>query len=127
MNQFRTSLFALSVACAVPAFAGNEGPGVAPIDPCGAPIRLDYVKLVTEAAIQGCGEYVADFTTTSGHGSITRFGIPQNPNPYYSVLVQDPATGKSISGVVKCDASTGTASLVALDFAATTSYGGCGF
>jgi hypothetical protein len=99
--------------------------GPEPADACGAPYHLDYVKFVTAAGIQGCGQYIADFTTTVGHGSISRINGLQDPNLYYSVLVQYPATGKSLAAVVKCDVSTGKPSLLALNFAATTSYGGC--
>lgn len=68
---------------------------------------------------------MADFTTTNGHGSITKLPGLADPNTFYSVLVQDPATGKALSAVVKYDVRTGQPSLLSLEFAATNAYGGC--
>jgi hypothetical protein len=125
MKLFTLSLLIIATITSANAFAGNEGPGLAPIDPCGAPVRLDYVQLVVQAGIQGCGDYMSDFSTTKAEGAITNINGLQDPNLLYSVSVQDPATGKTLASVVKCDVSTGTASILTLDFHATTSYGGC--
>ena len=125
MKLITLSLMMLAATNAVTAFAGNEGPGMMPADACGAPYQLDYIKMVVTAGIQGCGQYMSDFSTTKAEGVITTIGTLQDPNQLYSISVQDPATGKTLASVVKCDVSTGKASLLTLDFHATTSYGGC--
>ena len=116
-----TSLMTLTVSLA---FAG-PGPGSVHLDPCGSPLKLYYVSMVTTQGILGCGDSMADFSTTIRHGSVSRLNGLEDSNLYYSVLVQDPSTGKSLSAVVKCDVSTGKPSLLSLGFAAITSYGGC--
>lgn len=100
------------------AFAG------APQDPCGEPYTIDYVKMVINAGTHGCGKYMSDFPTTGIGASTSYINGLQDPNLIISVLVQDPATGKTLSAVIKCDVSSGKASFLDLHFAAEA-YGGC--